>query len=204
MSADGQGARLKKVIWPASIEWLLFIQGSSEALQTLLSIAPNPRDILSTRDPKGKTLLKQLLDDASRRWDQKFRNARLLIEHGASPQPGLLELATHYAIENLDAAIVTTFANQYGLDSDAGLALHVAVERESVECVQTLLDLHVDPNMCNEDGKGPLDCALERRGRKRWWSKDNDIYMRAIQDSHVRREHIYELLKQHGAKLQKY
>ncbi|KAF8305396.1 hypothetical protein DL93DRAFT_2182876 [Clavulina sp. PMI_390] len=164
---------------------------------------PNPRDILFTQDSTGKTLLKQLLDDGSSNWDQKFRNARLLIDHGASPEPGLLELATHYAIKHSDAAIINTFANQYGLEYDPGFALHVSVEEESIECVQTLLDLHIDLNICNKDGKGPLDCALEYHGQESWQSKDNDEYIRAVQNYKPsnKQRRIYELLEQHGAKL---
>ncbi|KAF8305395.1 hypothetical protein DL93DRAFT_2182874 [Clavulina sp. PMI_390] len=195
--------RIKEIIWPASYEWTRHGHHSaSEALQALLSIAPNPRDVLSTRNSKGKTLIKQLLDDDSCRWDQKFRNARLLIEHGASPEPGLLELATHYAIENSDAAIITTFANQYGLDSDAGLALHMAVKKDSVECVQAVLDLQVDPNICDKDGKGPLDHALEYH-RERKMRETEEQYIRAVQNYKPsdKQRGIYELLEQHGAKL---
>ncbi|KAF8289768.1 ankyrin [Clavulina sp. PMI_390] len=186
--------------WPAGRQWFIG-EGLSEAVQALLSVAPNPRDLVSAPDLDGKTPLHYLMlykFAGNEKWD----TAKLLIQHGAKSEPGVPEFITCYAAMNSDATIITTFANQYGINMGTGIALHVAVKAEAIECVQALLDLHVDPNIRDKGGKRPLDHALEYNGPWCFFEVEGQEHAARNHQPTGKQRRIYELLKQYGAELQ--
>ncbi|KAF8293594.1 ankyrin [Clavulina sp. PMI_390] len=192
------------LVWPGSRSWSWTLD-CAEAIRKLLTMAPNPTDLLSTCDSIGQTPLGQIVASKLCETLHEMELARILIGHGADPEPNFFHFLMNYAFESSNPSIITTFANQYGVDmnKNSGCPLRLAVEEEAVECVQALLDLNVDPNICDADGKGPLDRALEFHPPFKFMLYTKADFERAVQEykPSAKQQRIYELLKQHGAEL---
>ncbi|KAF8293595.1 hypothetical protein DL93DRAFT_2174062 [Clavulina sp. PMI_390] len=184
------------LVWPAIHDWSE-TSACVDAIQKLLTVAPSPTDILSSHDSTGQTPLGQVMGGRFCQSSHELEIVRILMDHGAIPEPKMSFFLMPYACQTSDASIITTFANKYGADLINGRTLRRAIREESVECVQALLDLHVDPNTSEYAGKGALEYALEYH---RPW---NSIIEEAPPGykPNAKQLQIYELLKQHGAEL---
>ncbi|KAF8305382.1 hypothetical protein DL93DRAFT_357571 [Clavulina sp. PMI_390] len=189
------------IIWPASHDWS-GTPNCVKGLRKLLTAAPDPKGLLATRDSARQSPLRQVLRRGKCQSIQEIEIVGMLLGFGAPRERSIARFLTYYACYHSDASFITKFADDYGIDMNTGAPLRLAVLKETVECVQALLDLNVSTNLCDKDGKGPLDHALEYHGSE--WDFDTDrAYKRAIRDHKpsANQQLIYDLLKQHGAEL---
>ncbi|KAF8292326.1 hypothetical protein DL93DRAFT_2234373 [Clavulina sp. PMI_390] len=199
------------LFWPASSAWW-FAAECRTATKKLLATAPSLPDFLSAGDSTGESPLGQFLCHSSFISNLPVESFEMLLDYGADPETQSKEGRTtadyivEYACATSDASFISTCAKRYGVNMNTGRPLFWAVEKEAVQCVQALLELHVDPNMCNEDGKGPLDCALEFHPQSH--PNATVLYTKKSFKQAARRHHpsqeqqrIYELLEQYGGEL---
>lgn len=128
------------------------LRKSSEMVGILLAMGAAPDPL----DPDGKTPLRYAVDSGD------AASAKELVRKGAS-----VFLADKAGVSPLDAAIAKGFTGSLvdkGSVSAKGphgeTALHVAVDRLSIEAVKTMLSLEPDLSVRDGSGRTPLDSAF--------------------------------------------
>lgn len=109
---------------------------------------------------------------------ESFRDAKKLLEQGANPNllaaSGFkpLHIATEFSHENLVRLLVSHGADINGRTNTGETPLHIAVDIDAdsawqnrrepdTEMTQLMLELGIDPNLKNNDGKTALDWAID-------------------------------------------
>ena len=98
---------------------------------------------------------------------ENFQCVRLLLQYGARPAQSILYVAVESGNEHIVRELLRRGAlpNEFQapIDGRRRYPLHIAARGGHLGTARLLLDYAADPNVLTEDGRGPVDIAIEQR-----------------------------------------